>query len=110
MDIEGAEIGVLMKSADDQLIKIGQITVEFHDFLNDGNVTVGMVVEARHRLQKLGFQSFKMSHRTNGDVLFVNKSLIRVNRWQSLVIQVQGRWLAGINRVLKRTFQMPQSL
>lgn len=91
LDIEGAEFDVIEKTPDDLLISIGQITVEFHDFL-PGFRGRGLFERARQRLAKLGFVCWRMAFRTNGDVLFVNlrtSGLGTSARWTHAIF---GRW------------------
>lgn len=74
LDIEGAEFQVLSESPSHVLQSIGQITVEFHDFLPewcDGK----KVATVRRRLESLGFLCCQFSFRTHGDVLFINTGL-----------------------------------
>ena len=72
-DIEGAEIEVLDSSNDELLSSIGQLTIEFHDFL--GLTPVATVERIVQRLDGLGFYPIKMWRRGWGDTLFVNRRL-----------------------------------
>jgi FkbM family methyltransferase len=71
LDIEGAEFQVLTESPSHVLQSIGQIAVEFHDFLPEWQ-GAGNVAGVRRRLKSLGFLCCQFSFRTHGDVLFVN--------------------------------------
>jgi FkbM family methyltransferase len=94
VDIEGAECDMIDTSHDADLIRFGQITVEFHDFLDP---RLGLRVEAtKARLERAGFRRVNFSL-NNGDVLFVRQDLI--NRtgiaWLLLCKYVQGALRAG---------------
>ena len=73
MDIEGAEIAAFDNLSDADLQRIGQITVEFHDFC--GAASVSDVKRIIQRLKRCGFYAFKFSFFTRGDMLFVNSRL-----------------------------------
>jgi FkbM family methyltransferase len=74
LDIEGAEVDVLNKSATETLRRCRQITCEFHDFLDRSD---------RPRISRLlqalseHFVVVCMSFFTYGDVLMVNRAAIR---------------------------------
>jgi FkbM family methyltransferase len=72
MDIEGAELEVIDSLDDNFFCNIGQITIEFHDFL--GYAVIEEVVERIERLVGIGFWELYWSRRRNtGDVLLVNR-------------------------------------
>ena len=72
LDIEGAELAVIDSLSDDLICRIGQITVEFHDFL--GYYSTDEVVARVDRMVALGFRELFWSEvRNTGDVLLVNK-------------------------------------
>jgi hypothetical protein len=72
MDIEGAELEVLDSLNDEFFAEIGQLTIEFHDFL--GYATTEDVVSRVDRIVSLGFWELYWSRRRNtGDVLLVNR-------------------------------------
>ena len=79
MDIEGAEIEVI-ESLDDEIIqKVGQWTIEFHDF--NGLVKKEDVDRCVERVLDLGFRELFWSRRRNtADVLLVNKNILSVHR------------------------------
>jgi FkbM family methyltransferase len=75
MDIEGAELKVLDSLSDEFFGGIGQLTIEFHDFL--GYATTEDVVSRIDRILSLGFWELYWSRRRNtGDVLLVNRGRI----------------------------------
>lgn len=99
-DIEGAEIEVLDSTSDDLLKGVGQLTIEFHDFMNLTPVaTVERVVT---RLEALGFYTIKMWKYAWGDTLFVNRRLKSAGSLKlSWSRHVTRNWW-GITRVLSR--------
>jgi FkbM family methyltransferase len=91
LDIEGAEVGVLLSEDGSFLQRIDQITCEFHDgSMTGGTVTSEEVRKAIARLNSLGFQTFVQSRPINGhgDVLFVNKKHRRLNPFNRFRIQI----------------------
>lgn len=69
LDIEGAEIGLFNNSTDGELLEIGQITIEFHDFLyHEQRQPVRQILA---RMSALGFRIVRFSF-DNTNVLLVN--------------------------------------
>ena len=80
MDIEGAEIEVIASLNDDLIKRVGQWTIEFHDFL--GMVTGSDVERCVERIAGLGFHElFWSRRRNNADVLLVNKNRLPLRRY-----------------------------
>lgn len=71
-DIEGAEVGMFRSTSDDLLRRIGQITIEFHDY--HGFHTLREFEEMRNRLFGLGFAGIKFSP-NNTNWLFCRKDM-----------------------------------
>lgn len=69
-DIEGAELAMLDSARDDELLRIGQITIEFHDFVDAAQLPA--VRKQIERLRRLGFWAVDMS-KNRMDVLLVNQ-------------------------------------
>lgn len=104
VDIEGAEFN-LFDSIDDSLLsKIKQITVEFHDFKFKG--LKSQVKNIKLRLQKLGFVCINFSITTNGDVLFVNRNLVKIADLDIFYVKYIGKFIEGIKRKLKRRYSI----
>jgi FkbM family methyltransferase len=76
VDIEGAEIAMLDSLSVQTLTKIAQITIEFHDFLNQDVVSVKRIVD---KLKKNHFFTLKISNQDWREVLFINTKLINLN-------------------------------
>jgi FkbM family methyltransferase len=74
LDIEGAEIAVLETTTDETLRRLGQITVEFHDFLE--SFADHRPIEAlKRRLRQNGFTCVVLSRpaSNHSDTLFINR-------------------------------------
>jgi FkbM family methyltransferase len=100
MDIEGAELEVLGTTPVEVLQRIGQITVEFHDFIRPEDKPAIQAIIAR--LRAAGFQYLPFSTRTYGDVLFVNERHWRLSGSQKFRLMMQGKYEPGLRRVLAR--------
>jgi FkbM family methyltransferase len=83
MDIEGAEIEVLLSLSLDTLSRVGQITVEFHahtvDLLRDRFVELEKIREVIKYLESAGFMAINRSSPFFIDVLFVNCTLLGIS-------------------------------
>jgi FkbM family methyltransferase len=74
LDIEGWELSVLETLSTDLLSKTTQITCEFHDFLDKGQIP--RIERIIRDFRSRGWFVVNMAIRTYGDVLFVNRSLL----------------------------------
>lgn len=99
-DIEGAELEMLAAARDEDLLRLGQITIEFHDFLDPSQLPkVRAQVE---RLRRLGFWAIDMS-KNRMDVLMINQRrhpLGAVDKAQ-IVATKYGR---AMSRIVRRRF------
>jgi FkbM family methyltransferase len=103
VDIEGAEIPMLNACPDDALRRIGQLSVEFHDF---NGVTPSRDVEATlNRLRDIGFQSVRMSRVGHQDTWIVNQKLLGISTAEILFTRWLVRNWFGAKRVLGRRFR-----
>jgi FkbM family methyltransferase len=76
LDIEGAELSVIDSLGDDFILRVGQITVEFHDFL--GYHTTQEAEQRISHITALGFRELYWGRRRNmTDVLLVNGRRLR---------------------------------
>jgi FkbM family methyltransferase len=73
VDIEGAEVELFDSTSDETLKKIGQIAVEFHDFL-DYFEFEDEIKKIENRLKKLGFYYISFSIFSHANVLFINQN------------------------------------
>lgn len=72
IDIEGSELSILQTSPPTLLQSIGQITCEFHDFIDPSHRPAIRLI--CNRLEGLGFIVIPMAITTYGDTLFINRS------------------------------------
>lgn len=105
LDIEGAEIEVLASCSDRFLKSIGQITVEFHDFL--GMTRLEDIHQTVQRLEALGFACIKIWQHAWGDVLFINRYWHKYSLPQILWSKYWTKNLWGAQRVFARKFLTP---
>jgi FkbM family methyltransferase len=101
MDIEGEEVPVLQTAPAEVLQRIGQMTVEFHDFLDPSTLPAIRAVIAR--MKGLGFLAFKMSWHSYGDLLFVSRRQQPLSLLSRFYLSVPHKYGAGLGRILRRT-------
>lgn len=77
VDIEGAEVRMILSAPDHVLQSVDQISVEFHDFCN--LVTAKQVAEVHTRLRELNFDVIKFGS-GNEDSLFVRNDAPSIGR------------------------------
>ena len=80
VDIEGAEIQLFNNLDDIVLNKIGQITIEFHDFITELDITQE-VLSIKNRLKQLGFKEIICEY-PNKDVLFIKLEKVGISIFQ----------------------------
>lgn len=100
LDIEGAEFDLFDAARDETLRDIGQITVEFHDFL-DPALEPGVRAVIR-RLEGLGFAALRFTRHHHGDMLFLNRRLIGIGDIDILWFRHAVRGARGLGRLLER--------
>jgi FkbM family methyltransferase len=99
-DIEGAELDMFEAATDEELSRIDQITIEFHDFLDPGQrEPVSRVFE---RLRRLGFWGMDFS-KNRMDVLFVNQRTIPIGPFGRLGL-LFTKYQRAIRRIIGRQF------
>lgn len=103
MDIEGAELDVLLGEQADVLTRIKQLTVEFHDFIDPS--TRPRVLAAIARMQRLGFAFFRFSVTNNGDVLFLNSRHVKISPLRKCWIMFRFCLLRGLARRIRRVLK-----
>ncbi|MDP3725175.1 MAG: FkbM family methyltransferase [Nanoarchaeota archaeon] len=101
VDIEGAEIDVFETITDENLKKIKQMTIEFHDFLYPEMRK--QVKAIKKEMRAKGFVVVSFSFFTNGDVLCVRKNMINAF-WRFYLIYFV-KYILGAKRVTKRIFR-----
>lgn len=101
MDIEGEELAVLGSCSDAFLRDIGQVTVEFHEWIGQG--TVADVQGIIARMRRLGFYDVNLGRTVYCDVLFINRrclsrfefGLAWMNLWIPRFAAAVARRLSG---------------
>jgi FkbM family methyltransferase len=101
VDIEGSELDMFDSVADSTLLKIPQITVEFHDFIDKSSRVRARVENTKRRLGKMGFAVVPFS-RNNTDVLFINRVSTELRSLDIARIRYISRNLCGAQRLMNR--------
>lgn len=99
VDIEGAEIPMLLSTSEATLQKIRQRTVEFHEFIDPAQGPAVQAVD--RRLRAAGFRRIRFS-RDNTDVLYLSKARGGPGRIGMLPALIWGRYRLGLRRVWRR--------
>lgn len=103
MDVEGAELEVLTNLSDEFLRNIGQLTVEFHDFIQKADEP--RIRNVISKLRKSGFFCVKFSHYDYSDVLCINTKIHSIAWWQILHIYIL-KYLNGLLRFKRRRMSL----
>jgi FkbM family methyltransferase len=99
VDVEGAELDVFESALESDLRRIGQISVEFHDFIYP---KLKPRVEAvKLRLCEMGFWMINFSL-DNTDVLFINRDVGSVSALRYGKLKYVTKYLEGTKRRLRR--------
>jgi FkbM family methyltransferase len=101
LDIEGAEVAVLATASDEVLGRIGQITVEIHDFL-EGFAAGRSIAGLKRRLRQAGFTCVVMSRPSghHGDTLFINRRRHSLRAAERLNLFLLSRVTLELRRLL----------
>lgn len=97
VDIEGAEIELFKSASDETLLKIKQIAVEFHDFLDYFDMKAE-IATIKQRMKSLGFYCIVYSFFSHADVLFINKKTAGISALEYLYLNYVDKYLRGIHR------------
>jgi FkbM family methyltransferase len=103
VDIEGAELTMLEAASEALLHRIGQITVEFHDFIYPE--LKSRVEAVKKRLEAIGFWRINFSL-DNTDVLFLNRAWSAVNLFRVAELKYFRRNVEGGKRWMRRMIQI----
>ncbi|HKI02157.1 MAG TPA: FkbM family methyltransferase [Thermoanaerobaculia bacterium] len=103
LDIEGSEIAVLESASDGTLRRIGQITVEFHDFL-DGFRDGAPIAALKRRLERAGFLCVVASRPggDHSDTLFINRRRHRLGLVPRIHLFLMRHVTLELRRLLHR--------
>jgi FkbM family methyltransferase len=100
VDIEGSEVELFESLSENMISKFKQITVEFHDFIGEWNITM-QCKDIISKIVNCGFYCIKFSRRSNLDVLFINKNSI--SKLNCFIIEILYRDLiGGFHKLRKR--------
>lgn len=98
VDIEGAELSMFDAADDETLLRMDQITVEFHDFMDpDQTADVRRIMA---RMRGLGFWAIKFTRRFHGDVLFLNARRTGISYIEYLYARYIMRFTRGVRRMI----------
>lgn len=100
IDIEGSEIAMFDACSDVTLKSIGQITVEFHDFV--GLVKHSDVKRVLKRLERLGFTAIRMSRIGHQDTWLINRAIYPTPMFKILFIRYFERGWRGATRIARK--------
>lgn len=99
LDVEGAELEILTNLPEGFLRNIGQLTVEFHDFIQkDDEPRIRKVIS---KLRKSGFFCVRFSYYDYSNVLCINKRIHSISFWIILYIYIL-KYFNGLLRILRR--------
>jgi FkbM family methyltransferase len=101
VDIEGSEVELLETLPNDILDRIDQMTVAFHDFKPEFDLT-GKVRAALNRLIGLGWLPIMFSRRDNSGVLLINQNKLDLSWLQFAYLNYAARYVDGFLRVVGR--------
>lgn len=99
IDIEGEEIKLIRGSIDTLTSCVKQISVEYHDFMDES--LKKDVKKVDRMIRKNGFGRMKFST-NNGDILYWNKNYIEVGKVEYAIAIVIYKYLRGMKRIIKR--------
>jgi FkbM family methyltransferase len=99
IDIEGAEIDVIRSMNDDLFARIGQMTIEFHDFLQPS--CAPLVKESIKSIENRGFFVINFGWKNYTDVMCLNRRTIDVDL--ITVARLYGwKYRSGLARMFRR--------
>lgn len=99
-DIEGAEIDVFDACSDEDLNRVDQYSVEFHDF--NGTTPVADVHRVLDRFRSLGYLVYRSSWVANFDVLIAHPERLGISKAEWLWIQSGRHYLTGVDRLTRK--------
>ena len=107
VDIEGAEIPMFDSCSDEFLKRVGQFTIEFHDF--NGLIARSDAQRIVRRLQRLGFFCVNMWRTSYGDTLCINQRSLPLTTAQRFRLKYGTRNALILKRLWARMFGGPNS-
>src|SRR6185295_9298717 len=103
LDVEGAELAVLAATGDEALRRLGQITVEIHDFV-PGFRDPHAISALKERLRHLGFTTVVLSWpaSNHSDTLFLARHRLRLTLGQRFHLFLLRHLTLRLRRALHR--------
>ena len=98
LDVEGAEVEALEGASDEVLLRLRQLTVEFHDFVDPG--LRPRIVAVHQKMERLGFRRINFSV-SDYDVLYLHAEL-GVRGRDVAVITAQKFWRGARRRLMAK--------
>ncbi len=98
LDVEGAEVEALESASDEALLRLRQLTVEFHDFVDPG--LRPRIAAIHERMERLGFRRINFSV-SDYDVLYLHPEL-GVHRWDVALVAAQKLWRGARRRLMAK--------
>jgi FkbM family methyltransferase len=99
VDIEGAELDLFENFSDEYLKTIRQITIEFHDHLNKGDIP--RIKSIIKKMKENGFYVLNFSHFTYGDIMMLNRIHIDLNVGHKIAF-IAHKYSVGIKRFINK--------
>ena len=100
VDIEGAELNMFEACSDELLSRVGQFSVEFHDFIDPSMLPrVQAIIQ---RLERFGFEAIVMTRNAHGGVLFFNRALLGIGAWDLFYMRSVEKYRRGLKRMFSR--------
>ncbi|HYO09875.1 MAG TPA: FkbM family methyltransferase [Tepidisphaeraceae bacterium] len=100
VDIEGAEVEMFDSLSDDELCRIDQITIEWHDF--SGAVSADEIARIAGRLDRVGFEAFRFGA-DNMNWLFARRDAPGLGRLRRKYVQLFVRPARGLLHAFRRS-------
>lgn len=100
VDIEGAEIAMFEACSDDDLQRVDQFAVEFHEF--NGTTPPEDVARTLDRFRDLGFAVYRKARFYHYDVLILHPGRLGVSAAELAWIRTGHHYLSGAARLLKK--------
>lgn len=99
-DIEGAEIAMVDACSDEDLHRVDQFTIEFHEF--NGTTPEADVHRTLDRFRDLGFAVYRKARFAHYDVLILHPGRLGVSSAELAWIRTGRHYLTGAGRLLRK--------
>ena len=99
-DIEGAEIAMLDACSDEDLHRVDQYTIEFHEF--NGTTPEADVLRTLDRFRDLGFAVYRKARFAHYDVLILHPGRLDISAVELAWLRTGRHYLTGAGRMLQK--------